>query len=1183
MAIDITRDKIALEHFKGEDGGVIRLNYDSQTPSATTILDKNGTPTTGTLPSANTFEVSESISLVGSTSIKRDDTIKSAIKKMATVINSVEGIEQLNRYSGMMYIPTITHNAIAKTITIGESEASIYAEGFNGNPTKYVVPPKTFPYSHDGSTASNDIDWIIYAHVVNGTAVYDVGDWIDALAPQYMDDIIPVYRVWVDAENNMHSADFDSLGVALSEKLAKRVMEVDYYKRANNTGLMLSANASTVYISEGVVYAGVVRQPLSEFSGLLNSFTLIEDLGTGNYQQSTITTYNNTHYQGESGLVSLSPNKWTVNWVYRSVGDDVAAFIYLGGQEYNNLANAKEAIPPMTPAILSGHCIRVGRIIVQRGATTNLFVQSEFSTVYEGGTASVAHTDTTNKNGEAEYQHMTAAESTIMDNLQGGVRLFDDGWSMVKVEQGSQYESIEYLITSWGDHFRGYGTTTSVYPIVQKSIDGGQTWVTVIPAPGGAERVMSIRETSLGLIVTYGSNAAGDGKYCYSTNRGESWSNMQVSYSNAYSMFVLADLNGKLYFTEVNSSSAHSVVYITALGGGYIPCTFPADTGRAVGGLLNNGSEYIVFGSINNSTIPQVWSGVNGVDFVFDSVKTAAITAGCPTITTLHGGITTTPGNGTLGGAFTDFGNYYIGGSTNTSMGSRDFFVIELNFDWTVATIITKNPSGRTDKGPTSLSRIIKSKFTDRYFFAMSGAAGKTQIVYTDVPASEWLTASESEFKVIPFGGTIGGCNVTFESTGRLIAITTGAAGDADIYYSDKANGRISSFGNYARIAGGDDSCVAMTPEGIKFLSAGRMVPCSIGNFNSLADLLAYNTAKTAKGTSASVLLSTMAFEAKWIGKRWVSATPGMTLVYNASGVTLTAGTPVYLAGSTLSGEYYYTNIYKAQANAKSTCSNLALVISDVASGAIGVVANSGILSKLNLSQADGTILYLSATTAGTLTATEPMYPNFSCKMGVIKRGSSTTDGEFYINPDTDPSYATSVSTQSGGASYPLIMSEYADNFGSNTTWSANNYYSNICSVLFVPQNYLTVTGMQMFVRQVGIIYAARMGIYEVSPSSDMLIAQTEGRTSGFVAGVNSFALQTPNSIVLTPGVKYMLTLQISGNGFEVMRRTGLQTNSPNHFAKMQLNFGSNDFITGGLISTLQGSSTTYQPWIGLV
>jgi len=110
--------------------------------------------------------------------------------------------------------------------------------------------------------------------------------------------------------------------------------------------------------------------------------------------------------------------------------------------------------------------------------------------------------------------------------------------------------------------------------------------------------------------------------------------------------------------------------------------------------------------------------------------------------------------------------------------------------------------------------------------------------------------------------------------------------------------------------------------------------------------------------------------------------------VRNTTGATLTKGTAVYISGAT--GQI--PTVSKALATSDATSAQtLGLITADIANNANGFVTIIGLVTNLNTSAyTDGEQLYLSPTTAGTLTATKPYAPQHLVYMAVVAHAHPT-------------------------------------------------------------------------------------------------------------------------------------------------------------------------------------------------
>jgi hypothetical protein len=114
----------------------------------------------------------------------------------------------------------------------------------------------------------------------------------------------------------------------------------------------------------------------------------------------------------------------------------------------------------------------------------------------------------------------------------------------------------------------------------------------------------------------------------------------------------------------------------------------------------------------------------------------------------------------------------------------------------------------------------------------------------------------------------------------------------------------------------------------------------------------------------------------------------------NTTGATLTKGTAVYISGAT--GQL--STVSKAIATSDATSAQtLGLVTADIANNSNGNVTLIGTITNIDTSAyTDGQQLYLSPTTAGTLTATKPYAPLHLVYMAVVER-AHPSQGKLFV------------------------------------------------------------------------------------------------------------------------------------------------------------------------------------------
>lgn len=122
--------------------------------------------------------------------------------------------------------------------------------------------------------------------------------------------------------------------------------------------------------------------------------------------------------------------------------------------------------------------------------------------------------------------------------------------------------------------------------------------------------------------------------------------------------------------------------------------------------------------------------------------------------------------------------------------------------------------------------------------------------------------------------------------------------------------------------------------------------------------------------------------------------------VYNSTGSTIPAGTPVYVVSA--SGDLI--NIAPARANSESTSLvTIGLTTNDIATGTQGFVTIVGIVHDINTSTlTEGGYVYVSPSVAGGLTSTRPVAPNVAAAIGICTVRDASV-GSIFVNLRVQP------------------------------------------------------------------------------------------------------------------------------------------------------------------------------------
>lgn len=326
------------------------------------------------------------------------DDVKAALDELTYMINN---IPQPPLSAGVVQQPTFTNNGNG-TITVGNAVVNLFiAADFNDEIRRFTVTGGTF-------TPINNANSYLVVNYNNGNPIYEI---IASATLINESTIIPVYTFY-RIDNTVLHLNWGRLGIGLSNKMHQRFVFTRRFERESGLGLSESPTR-VVNIGAGVVWYGAVRNSLGAVASNVDGCHLHYHVG-GVYTFSDVTQYNNTQYDNGTNLVTLNPNRYTVNWIYRNIEDGKHMEIVLGNQQYNQLASAIEAQPrPDLPDVVRSNCMLIGRIIVQNGASTAANIASAFDVTFVSAPVN-NHNDLAGLQGgvASEYYHLTATQHT---------------------------------------------------------------------------------------------------------------------------------------------------------------------------------------------------------------------------------------------------------------------------------------------------------------------------------------------------------------------------------------------------------------------------------------------------------------------------------------------------------------------------------------------------------------------------------------------------------------------------------------------------------------------------------------------------------------------------------------------------------------------------------------------------
>lgn len=453
-------------------------------------------------------------------------------------------------------------------ITMPAADVYLYD---NANATgylkKYTVPSASFTLS-----AGNDL--IVIASYNSGSPVYQlVTNTYDAFNHS---DTIPVYRFWYDG-TTIHSESIDSLGIGLSDKIARRIGDTQYYVRSRNSGLEISnPSGLNIDISSANVWAGAVINFVDTFQSSVHGFTRYYKT-SGSWFHDTVSAIDADYINDNSGLVAISNSKYAVRYIYRSIGDAVDAFYVSSKVDYNSVDTARADMPRTDlPAILQGHCMLVGRVILQKSATGFSVVESAFGSTFQAGAGG----------GSDTYKVMVDSSDSTPDYLASKIT-HGNGITITN----NSHNNLVIAVEPPDDSLQTFAVAVATGGI--GSFDGSYLHLTAVFCP---------YETTVNKM------------RCYITQTGSNNLYMGIySYNSSTSTFTL--LGQTAAFTPntagINAISLTSAVtlasgdlYYLAIGGNANGCLL-----LGASGMYATGSARLGWDDQNQSTLPATFSG----------------------------------------------------------------------------------------------------------------------------------------------------------------------------------------------------------------------------------------------------------------------------------------------------------------------------------------------------------------------------------------------------------------------------------------------------------------------------------------------------------------------------------------------------------------------------------------------
>lgn len=321
-----------------------------------------------------------------------------------TSTNVQDAINELDaaratHYAGVISKPSYTDNGDG-TVTIGSGEFQLYSTYSDESaPVRYTVSGGTFTLT-DGAINYIYIDYNSGIPAIKHTTTRN------DIASTYLMTASPIYTIFRQG-TTLFKLDWGQSGLGTAEKLVLRTINLHRYER--ESGLALAdAGSKHFTLTSGVVWYGLNNKSLDAVNSATDDVHYYYWNGSSWIEVAT-TEYITNYYQDTSGLSTLTNGRYAVNWVYRFIRDTKRVCILLGTGDYKLSEAQASSAPESIPADVSAMGMLVGRIIVEKNATTPTQIDSAFTSVLSQGTTTI-HNDLSGLQGGSgsDYYHIPA-------------------------------------------------------------------------------------------------------------------------------------------------------------------------------------------------------------------------------------------------------------------------------------------------------------------------------------------------------------------------------------------------------------------------------------------------------------------------------------------------------------------------------------------------------------------------------------------------------------------------------------------------------------------------------------------------------------------------------------------------------------------------------------------------------
>lgn len=292
-------------------------------------------------------------------------------------------------YAGIVTTPTITTSGA--DVEVSDFLCNLYdslTEEAHCN--RYEITGNTF-------TLTSNVVSYIYVDYNSGDPILSITtNRDDVLNYKNMTRIVVATCLYNGAATDVFT--WDSPGIGLPEKRLDRGFDTEnrFSRSLFSGGLLISDAGSNAFtVSAGRIWSVIEPIDCDAVNSLSDDIVLWYRDGSNNWTSTSVTTYDNTHYNPVTGgLSTLTNNRYAVNYLFRRVSaTEKKICIVLGIDDYKLSGAQAAGVPSLLPPGLLSFGVYIGKIIVKKSDTTATQITSAFD-VGASEVAAVIHNET---------------------------------------------------------------------------------------------------------------------------------------------------------------------------------------------------------------------------------------------------------------------------------------------------------------------------------------------------------------------------------------------------------------------------------------------------------------------------------------------------------------------------------------------------------------------------------------------------------------------------------------------------------------------------------------------------------------------------------------------------------------------------------------------------------------------